>query len=512
MFPSDDSFETSVTLETPSNSVVDDESFHILLLGDWSGRNHPDFFQNQLSKGKLFEIDRDNFEDVLKGFEIKLELNLKNDSSNTVTVDINEFDDFHPDNIFRQLPCFSHLRDIRKRLLNSDTFDSAAREVNSWSDSETEDKIVSDNPNQSSQISDSSENLLDRILNLENNIEVSPARKNKKTELDVLIGNLVKPFLVQTNEVEQAKLLEIVDQVTGDLMREILAHPRFREMESSWRGLYFLVKRIETDTQLKLFLYDTGKRQLATDLKSVADLSDTVFFQALTGNNEQQTDRNWAVICGNYDFNLNVDDTSLLMRLAKISKNLNAPFLSYLQLNSLNASEVGDNFTEAPLIFFDDTETKLLDSLRSIPESNYLGFVSPRILTRLPYLNDTEPLEIFVFDEFDTYFSIDQCNWMNPIFGCAFLFAQNFIFSGWDFMNNPQYQIEDLPYFVFQKDGDNYFQHSLKIIFNQKNAAKLMDLGFMTFISFKDSDFIRLARFQSISNSTSFLKGKWNVN
>ncbi|CAN5193157.1 hypothetical protein BH20ACI1_BH20ACI1_00930 [soil metagenome] len=501
MFPSDNNFETEVTLERNAAPIADEEPFKILLLGDWSGRNFSASSTSDSFDLRSIEIDRDNFEDVLGKFQIKLVLDLKNDADSSVTIEIKEFDDFHPDKIFQQLPYFSHLRDIRRCLLNPDTFNSAAREVRSWLDSSVEEKNDQEDSAQPSQIPIDSDNLLDQILSQTSDSEISPKPQTTvKSDLNALIGKLVKPFIVQTDEEEQSKLLGIVDEVTGDLMREILHHPRFQAMESAWRGLYFLVRRTETNSQLKLFISDTGKDKLSNHLKSVENLSDSEFYNFINRNN-------WSVICGNFEFKIDVNDAAFLMRLAKICGNANAPFISYLKPKSFDNSLSDDTKFD---LSFDEVEAKLWDSLRSITESSYLGFALPRFLARLPFGENTEPLETFSFDELNNSIAGNKYIWTNPVFGCAFLLAQSFSLHGWEMQSNFQQQIDDLPFHTYQENGETIIKNSLEFTFNQNECINLMDSGFMTFITFQTSDLVRLTRFQSISKISPSLNGKWN--
>lgn len=503
MFPADNNFEAEVTLERNATPIADEEPFKILLIGDWSGRNFSASSPSDSFDSPLIEIDRDNFEEVLRKFQIKLNLDLKNDVDSSVTIDIKEFDDFHPDNIFQQLPYFSHLRDIRHRLLNPETFNSAAREVRSWLDSSIVEKNEQKDSVQPSQVPVDSDNLLDQILSQTSNSEISPKPQTTvKSELNSLIGKLVKPFLVQTDEEEQSKLLGIVDEVTSDLMREILHHPRFQAMESAWRGLYFLVRRTETNSALKLFISDTGKDNLSNHLKSVENLSNSEFYNFVNGNN-------WSVICGNFEFNIDVNDAAFLMRLAKICGDANAPFISYIKPKSFDNSLLESDDTKFDLSF-DEVETKLWDSLRSIPDSSYLGFALPRFLARLPFGENTEPLETFSFDELNNSRTANKYIWTNPVFGCAFLLAQSFSLNGWEMEGNFQQQIDDLPFHTYQENGETHIKNSLEFTINQNECICLMDSGFMTFITFQSSDLVRLTRFQSISNISPSLSGKWN--
>ncbi len=510
MFPSDNNFETEVTLERTANPIADEEPFKILLLGDWSGRNFINSSSSNWFELRPIEIDRDNFEDVLGKFQIKLDLDLKNDTDSSITIDIKEFDDFHPDNIFQQLPYFSYLRDIRRRLLNPDTFNNAAREVRSWLDSPIDEINDQKDCVKSSEVPIDSDNLLDQILSQTSENENSSPRPQitVKSELNVLIGKLIKPFLVQTDEKEQSNLLKIVDDVTGDLMHQIIHHPRFQAIESAWRGLYFLVRRTETNSDLKIFLYDIGKEQLSNHLKSFDNLADSEFYNLITGKNVQNFDEhNWSLICGNFEFTTNVQDVAALMRLAKISSVANAPFISCLTFKTFNNFLLNQESSD---FLLDEVEAKLWDTLRSIPETSYLGFALPRFLARLPFSDDTDPLETFSFDELKFFNTESKYVWTNPVFGCAFLLAQSFSLFGWEINNNFQLQIDDLPFHNYTENGETYIQNSLELTLNQKECISFMDLGFMTFISFQNSDFIRLTRFQSISKASPFLNGKWS--
>ncbi|MGI8640143.1 MAG: type VI secretion system contractile sheath domain-containing protein [Pyrinomonadaceae bacterium] len=512
MFPSDTDFETEVTLESKANSLADDEPFCILLLGDWSGREFHSTSSDSF-ESRPIEIDRDNFDDVIRKFGIKINLDLQSNVNSTVTIYIEEFDDFHPDKIFQQLSYFSHLRDIRRRLLDPDTFNNAANEVSSWFNSSGEEKTVSiEKSVQTSESQTVPDNLLDQILNQTAQSDFAPQTQTaESSELSALIGKLVKPYLIHADEEEQAKLVAIVDEATGKLMREILHHPQFQALESAWRGLYFLVKRVETDADLKIFLYDISKTELSDNLKSVDNLADSSFYRLLNDDAfDNSAAKNWAVICGNFDFHVNVDDTAMLMRLAKISKVFNAPFISHIIPKSFDnylLSQVSNtNFD----ISFEPNETRLWDAIRSIPESSYIGLAFPRFLARLPFGEKTEPLETFAFEEFDTSFAANKYLWINPVFACALLLAESFSLQGWAMENRFQNQIDNLPFHIYQEDDETPIKKSMEVVLTQKVCLDLLELGIMPFISFQNSDIIRLPRFQSISLSVPFLSGKWN--
>ena len=508
MFPTENSFETKVTLESSANIIDQDDPFHILLLGNWTGiSTNRDFASGS---NLPVAIDRDNFDEVFKQFGIKLELDLAGEQNSSVCVCFNEFDDFHPDNIFRQLPCFAHLRSLRRDLLNTATFNSAAKEIRSWFDSthsiQTATLAPANNPDNQIEPVD----LLDRILNSSSDEKTNYKTENiQSDDLRYLVSKIVKPFIVQTDENEQNDLLSLLDKTTSKLMREILHHPLFKNLESLWRGLDFLVKRIETDNNLKIFIFDISKDELSADLKSKSDLSQSNFYKTINNDDPHSTCGFWSVIGGFYEFNLDIDDTALLIRLAKICDDANLPFISSID-PKIFIKNSDHHFNDK---FFDENlttvQSQLLKSIHSLTESSSLGLIFPPFLARLPFGEQTEPLDSFSFEEIEAFPSESDLLWVNPVIAGVLLIAQSFQLHGWQMGNNFQRQVDNSPLYFYRVSGETK-RILLQFEPNENTCLQLLELGIMPLISFQNSDSIRFVRFQSLKNPFSPLKGKWS--
>src|SRR5207249_1423022 len=102
-------------------------------------------------------------------------------------------------------------------------------------------------------------------------------------------------------------------EATGGQMRAILHHPAFQALEAAWRGLYFFVRRLDTDANLKLHFLDVSKAELAADLGAAEDLSTTGLYKLLV---EQTVNtpgaKPWAVVVGHYTFDQQRPDVELL--------------------------------------------------------------------------------------------------------------------------------------------------------------------------------------------------------
>lgn len=514
MISSDTDYDTKVTLEAGGVLLSEEPPFHILFLGDWSGKGSRPVDYSDLSELKPIEIDRDNFEQVLKKLGVRIDLDFHGSNENALSLDFNEFDNFHPDKIFQRLPLFSRLRDVRRRLVNSDTFESAAHEVRSWIvEEENAKEFAFEPPNFSTEIAQTpANNLLDEILGQSSENAASSQRQaTQSSELDSFIRNIVKPHLIQTDSKEQSKLLMVVDEVISDLMRKVLHHPKFQALESAWRGIFFLIKRVETNESLKIFLLDVSKAELMLNLNSVNDLTDSKIYRLLAPDNIQiSQNKPWAIVCGNYDFSLNVDDAATLIRIAKIANDTNTPFISSIAPEMFGFQSFGsvDAFDTWKVSEY-STEDKLWTMLRAMPEAVSLGLTMPRFLSRLPYGEKTEPTETFYFEEFTKKIQHEEYLWSSSAFITALLLAQSFGQFGWDFSRQIFQDVDGMPVCSYKDETEDKIKPSTEINMTQTNCEYILEQGLMPLISFKNTDRVRLMRFQSIALPLSSLKGRW---
>ena len=499
MIDSDSGFEAKFTLERERGGIIDEPPFRMLVLGDWSG----DGAKTPLADRRPIEIDRDNFDDVMA--RLGVSLNLTPTEGESINLDFSSLDDFHPDQIFDRLALFERLRGLRSRLLSSDGFNSAAREVRSWF---SVDEPTSDEPSVSSVAETNSDGLLDAILSG----STAPAPKATASgEVASLIKDLVRPHLVSVDESEQAALLAAIDAATSDLMRSILANKRFKALEASWRGLYLLVRRCETNTDLKIYVLDVTKDELAEDLRSVSDLSRSFFHRVMIDETSTAGAEPWAVVAGDYAFSANKDDIAALMRVGKVCAASDAPFISHIRPEVLGVPSLYENSDALTWDLSTNTDAgKLWAVLRSAPESGYLGMTMPRFLSRLPYGRESDPLEKFQFEEFDGPPEHDQYVWSNTCFIAGLLLAQTFSAYGWDIHQRYLQDIEQLPMHVYKVDGETIFQPCAEVLLTQNACEQMMEHGLMPLVSYKNTDHVKLARFQSITEPVTALRGRWS--
>jgi type VI secretion system protein ImpC len=508
-----DDIETDVKFGIESTALPEDAPFKVLLLGDWSGRgNRSDASNGDLRQRRPISIDRDNFDEVMK--KMRVELDLQGDNNVTLRFRFTELEDFHPDRIFQQVPLFAKMRETRNRLMNPNTFDAAAEEVRSWAGAaKEEEKSVEETQKPFVPREAPSDNLLEQLL-AEAQSAPAPAKSPSvdMAEINALIAEAVKPYLVKTDEKEQARLVAAVDEATSELMRAILHYPHFQALEAAWRAAFFVVRQVDTDIDLKLYLLDITKEELAADLKSADDLRESALYKWLIEETiETPGGDPYAVVCANYVFKPIVDDIATLSRISKLSKAANTPFIAHARPEILGCHSLAETPDPADWNASEDSkEAQLWAALRSLPEAAHLGMVIPRFLVRLPYGKDTEPTESFSFEELTSVSEHDNYCWANPSFACALLLSQSYRAFGWDMEQGLLQDIDGLPLHVYQEDGETKIKPCAEAVLTFNTAEKILDKGLMPIVSFKDTDRVRLVRYQSIASPPTHLRGRWN--
>jgi type VI secretion system protein ImpC len=491
--------------------------FRICILGDFSGRSNRGIVDPSFAfeKPRPIKVDRDNIEDVMKKLGVNVQLSLADESGPPVVIRFEELDDFHPEQLYARLDVFQRLRETRKRLNDLRTYASAKKEIQSWmgadETSRPPDPALKKPPPKPASSGQVSGSLLDQIVGEAEGRRPDTRTVSAPSEWDAFLQKIVGPHLVPGDDPEQEELVAAVDASISGLMQTILHHPDFQAIESAWRALRFLVNRVETDALLKVYLLDISKDELAADLRASDDLETTgtyrLFVEQATGIPGGEP---WAMLAGNYTFDKTREDAEILGRMAIIARLAGATFISaahdhFLGCDSLAHTPDSDDWKRS----VDAKDRQAWEALREFPDVTYLGLVLPRFLLRLPYGEACDPVNYFDFEEMPEGSAHENYLWGNPSFACALLLAQAFSRYGWNLRPGVIQDIGGLPLHVYKKQGESVIKPCAEVIFTEKAMQRILDLGVMPLLSYKNQDTVRLARFQSVADPLTQLSGPW---
>lgn len=474
-------------------AVVPGVKFRLALLGDFSGRANAGLAEtgDALARRKPIKVDVDNLDDVLA--RMKLALNLSLDGGEgTVSVPVASMDDFHPDQIVENVELFGELRTLRRNLGNKAGFDRAAREVLSWSGEDALPPL----PRKAAGATVATDRKLSDFARLTGRKGTSEAAE---ASVEDLMRRLVGPLVQPARDARADQLTARVDEALSLTMRRVLHHPDFQTAEAVWRGVEFLVRRIETGARMEIVLYDVSAEELAADIAASDDLQASGLYGLLIDQPALDAGQGAiSAVIGLYNFELMPPHADLLGRIAQVAAAAGAPFIA----------GIGPDPLKIPI---HDQHPLIRDAwaaLRELPASAYLGLAAPRFLLRLPYGKKTDPIDAFGFEEFSRQSGLSGMLWGHPALIPALLLAESFGQQGAKMKLGTVMGVGDIAYYVYiGPDGDQVALPCTERLYTERQAVVVTNYGVMPLLSLRGRPELRLGSFASLAGPA--LAGFW---
>jgi type VI secretion system protein ImpC len=467
--------------------------FRLALLGDFSGRANAGKLETgaALAARKPLKVDVDNLDTVLERQKLELNLSLDGDEG-SVAVPIASMDDFHPDQIFEALDLFTELKNLRRSLANKSTFDRAAKTILSWS-GET---ALPPLPKKSAAASIATDRKLSDFARLTGR---KSAADTAEASVEDLMRRLIGPLVRPARDARADQLTARVDEALSNAMRRILHNPDFQAAEATWRGVEFLVRRIETGAKMEIVLYDVSAEEIAADIAATDDLSKSGLYGLLA--EQPALDANQgalSAVIGLYQFELMPPHAELLGRIAQIAAAAGAPFIA----------GIGPDALKTPLHDQHPLIRDAWQALRGVPAAAYLGLATPRFLLRMPYGKKTDAIDSFAFEEFTRQSGLSGMLWGHPGLIPALLLAETFGQQGLKMKLGAVMGVRDMPYYVYtDPDGDQIALPCTERMYSERAAVAVANFGVMPLLSLRGRPELRFGGFNAVAGPP--LAGFW---
>tara|TARA_B110000261_G_scaffold46329_1_gene54298 strand:- start:6210 stop:7757 length:1548 start_codon:yes stop_codon:yes gene_type:complete len=484
-----------------------DACFSIAMMGNFSNSiNKPDIIDRD-----FVAVDRFNFDEILNSLSPQLSISVDDSGMNNIDLTLTSLKDFQPDSLYKNVPIFSQLRDLRSRLNNPKTFKQAMLELDLPNKEPIAENILSEAQlNTTQPLSKTSSSIVPGISLLDSIMEKTEDRLEQNSDEAILdtdskTKSLVDIFIRQTigirktlsRDVRQDELIASVDEIIAQQMRNLIHNPEFQALESLWHSVHFVVKRVQSGKTVKLYLFDVNQDELTADL-AVDDVTQSQSYQKFC--DDSAGDINWNLIVGNYRFGADIDDILLLSQIGVIAQKSDAHFFAAANENLIGCP----SFAITPKMRdwqtdIDQSVEKAWTLLRESPVAKSISLALPQFLLRMPYGNKTTPVKAFAFEEMSDQPEHSHYLWGNPAFLKAVQIARTFISSGWDMDFSGSMTAEDLPIHYFEQGGQTRVKPCAEIPLTDSGASKMIALGLIPLWSVKNTDRIHSGDFHPIS-------------
>lgn len=441
----------------------------IAVLGDFSGGAMAGRLETgvELAGRKPLKVEFDTLEDAIARLKLSLSLPLGKDGA-PVDVELSELESFHPDQLYANVEVFAALASLRKKLNNTSTFAAAAASMKGW---EKDGKAEhSRKRKQARGAAPSGGSTLDDFARLTGR----PSTRTAQTSVDAMVRSIVAPFIVPAVAPNKDALVTSIDKALSDAMRGVLHEPDFQNIESLWRGVDFLLRRIETSHQLQVHLIDITAEEFAADLSSADDLGDSGLYKLLVEKPAEESDGGYSYIAGCFHFEATPPHAELLGRMARVCAHAGSPFITAVE---------PDDFTN-PRDPPHALVREAFAALKAMPQASYLALMAPRFLLRHPYGKKSDPISSFAFEEFTASTGLGGMLWGHPALLALCVLATP----------KGQLAIGDLHFHHFvDADGDSVALPCTERLLGTEAAALLRDYGINAVMAHKGEPIVRLA-------------------
>jgi type VI secretion system protein ImpC len=298
------------------------------------------------------------------------------------------------------------------------------------------------------------------------------------------------------------KAIAAIDARLSAQLNEVMHHPRFLQLEGSWRGLNYLVMNSETGTSLKLRVLNLPKREMMRDLTRAIEFDQSQLFKQIY-ENEFGTPGGepYGALIGDYEWTNHPDDIETLRLVSNVAAGAFAPFISAAGAGMFGFQSWPELSRPRDLAkIFDTIEYAKWRSFRDSEDSRFVNLVMPRAVARLPYGAATKPIDEFAYEEapYDAAGTArsmkhdDYC-WMNAAYVMGTRLTDAFAQTGFCVAIRGAEgggKVENLPFHVFTSDdGDLDAKCPTEIGITDRREFELSNLGFQPLSHYKNTDY-----------------------
>src|SRR5207253_5540934 len=187
-------------------------------------------------------------------------------------------------------------------------------------------------------------NLLDQVVSATRS-RGDQEKARAKTYVEEFVRQALKPGHVVSKDTENNVKTWIaeIDKKLSDQLNAIMHHEDFQKLESTWRGLHYLVHQSETGESLKIRVLNVTKRELSKDLEKAVEFDQSALFKKVYEEEYGQLGGEpYGMLVGDYEFSRHPEDIGLLKMISNVAAAAHAPFVSAASSKLFNM----DSFAE----------------------------------------------------------------------------------------------------------------------------------------------------------------------
>lgn len=465
--------------EKPSTGRSSNQPLKILLLANLSGCRSRHYEPGALTARKTLQLDKDNFDELFARCGVSVSIPALGQ-----IVEFTEFEQLDPDYLYEKLEVFARYRKIIRDLKSKDRCQAAIAAL-------TSEGLIDEIPTEQSQSvalenTKLGANLLDSLI--------GNTQRHTGTEFSVeaLIRETIAPYVEQKADPRVAEYIAAVESAAADVLRSVMHASEFRDIESHWRSIDLLNRRLDSDQACQLQLMDVGLTELIGEASAFAHSpEDSILYQLIVAAHSVPGAQHYdLIVCGD-PLDAQPETPALLNLLSVIAKACGAILFTGLDCAALGVDRA-DQLNEQRTNIAEISTIQRLQ--KSIAGSTVV--CAPRYMVRMPYGRKTRPIESIQFEELPEFKSDDGYLWGNSVYLAVMALALRFEQSG-SLQQAVQgvATVDNLPIHVTtDEEGDERVVPTTEAYLTERIVNDLYDAGIVTVQSVKHSNSIIISK------------------
>ncbi|MBL0700372.1 MAG: type VI secretion system contractile sheath large subunit [Desulfosarcina sp.] len=322
-------------------------------------------------------------------------------------------------------------------------------------------------------------------------------KERAKDIIGEFVGQIMEGEIVVSKDTEAMINTRIsqIDQLISKQLNEVMHHTDFQNIESSWRGLHYLVNNSETGEHMKVRVLNVSKKDLLKDMEKATEFDQSALFKKVY---EEEFGMfggaAYGALIGDFEFSNHPQDLALLEKISQVAAAAHAPFISAASSELFGWESFAELSGPRDLAkIFQSVDYAKWKSFRNSEDSRYVALTIPHTLMRLPYGKDNIPVESFDFEEDVDGTDSSKYLWGNAAYALGCRLTDAFAKYRWCAAIRGVEGgglVEGLPVHTFNTDeGDVALKCPTEIAITDRREKELADLGFIPLIHCKGTDY-----------------------
>ncbi len=316
-----------------------------------------------------------------------------------------------------------------------------------------------------------SDGMLDEVL-------VARERRRSDARSDLGLSTFLKEVAEASSDGRDhlaiARVRAEIDQELARNLSVLLRDPQLQALEGAWRSLRDLVFRLPDDRGIQVQVLDVARQDLLAEIAVGLPIEATKLHRLCVESPRSTGQAPFEFLIVDFEFGDDDDDARLLSHLGAIGRRCGARVFAGVRPELADTAAAGKLATDP-----------CWRERRTDDDALAVHLVTPRVLARLPYGQDTDPVDGFAFEEISAERSPASYCWRNPAHSvvCGLLVA-----------GDAQRGIElgDLPMHVLRSGGEPTSVGPLERLWTEREIARVTEAGLLPLVGARGSDVARL--------------------